>query len=142
MSTPWHPAKPRALLRASSASLVAAAFIVILLLISGASAAPTVTTDKAEYFSRHTATISGSGFTASTELAVIVVRPDNSIVKGDGSFTAGCDTVLTGGSGGFVYYYQLDGIEGTDTVRVHLSDPVKNAAGCTDYLSETPVAST
>src|SRR3989304_7099125 len=100
MRTTWHLARTRALLRASSASLVAAALIVILLLISGASAAPTVTTDKADYFSGDTATISGSGFTASTELAVVVVRPDNSIVKGDGSFTPGCDTVLPDGSGG------------------------------------------
>jgi len=86
---------------------------------SVSNAAPTVSTDKPHYFSNETVTITGAGFAGSTVYAVVVVRPDSSIVKGDGTFTAGCDTVLTDGSGGFVYYYQLDGIEGSYEVRVH-----------------------
>ena len=52
-------------------------------------AAPAVTTDKDDYFSNETATVTGSGFAASTLYDVPVIRPNGSIVKGDGSFTPG-----------------------------------------------------
>ena len=84
-------------------------------------AAPTVTTDKLDYFDNETVTISGSGFAASTNYDVPVIRPDGTIVKGDGSFAAGWDTVLTNGSGAFTYLYKLNGTQGTYEVRVYPS---------------------
>jgi hypothetical protein len=84
-------------------------------------AAPSVTTDKPDYFDNETVAITGSGFTANTSYDVPVIRPDGSIVKGDGSFTAGWDTVVTDGSGAFTYLYKLNGTQGTYEVRVYPS---------------------
>src|SRR5262249_16924223 len=64
-----------------------------------------------------------------------VIRPDGSIVKGDGSFTPGWDKVLSNASGSFTYLYKLDGIAGTYQVRVYLWPWSGDRA-------ETPVAST
>jgi len=43
---------------------------------------------------------------------VPVIRPDGSIVKGEGTHTAGWDTVAANGSGSFTYDYILNAIEG------------------------------
>ncbi len=80
-------------------------------------------------------TIAGSDFAANTDYDVPVIRPDGSIVKGDGSFTPGWDTVQADGAGSFTYLYQLDGTESTHEVRVYLSPWLGN-------LAETPLAST
>jgi len=98
-------------------------------------AAPAVTTDKLDYFDNETVTISGSGFAANTNYDVPVIRPDGTIVRGDGSFTFGWDTVLTNGSGAFTYLYKLDGVLGTYEVRVYPSPWGGNRA-------QTPLAST
>jgi hypothetical protein len=100
-----------------------------------AQAAPFITTDKDEYFSDEIVTITGSGFAPDTYYAVPVVRPDGSIVTGDGTFTPGWDTVRSDASGAFTYYYQLDGIPGIYEARVYASPWDGN-------LATSPVAST
>src|SRR3990172_7326339 len=100
------------------AAILAIAAAVVALLVSDARAAPTVTTDKADYFSGEIVTITGSGYAPGEALDVPVIRPDGSIVKGNGSFISGWDTVIADSSGAFVYFYQLDGIAGTYTVKV------------------------
>src|SRR5437016_3590210 len=78
----------------------------------------TLTTDQADYHPEQTVTLSGDGFQANADLFVQVIRPDGSIVHGDGSFTPGVDTVTTGPDGSFTFSYQLDGITGTYVVDV------------------------
>jgi len=117
--------------RPATRVLLALAGLVAVVCVFGASwgllrlaqAAPTLTTDKAEYFSGEIAKIDGGGFAHNTLYDIPVIRPDGSIVivKGDGTFVSGWDTVKSNGSGNFVYYYQLDGIEGTYEVRVYPS---------------------
>ncbi len=97
-------------------------------------AAPSVTTDKADYSPHETVIITGSGFAGNTSYDVPVLRPDGTIVRGDGSFLSGWETVLTLGSGDFTYLYQLDGIVGTYEVRVY-------AAPWSGDWGETPLAS-
>ena len=130
--------------RPATRVLLALAGLVAALCVFGASwgllqfaqAAPTLTTDKAEYFSGETVIITGGGFTHDTLYDIPVIRPDGTIVKSGGSCTSPCwDTVLTDGSGGFEYSYELDGIPGTYRVRVYLSPWSGN-------LSQTPVATT
>ncbi len=48
---------------------------------------------------------------------VEVTRPDGSVVKGDGSFTPGVDSVTTTPAGDLAYDYILDGILGLYTIR-------------------------
>jgi hypothetical protein len=86
-----------------------------------AQAAPFITTDKDEYFSDEVVTITGGGFAPETYYAIPVIRPDGSIVKGDGTLTPGWDTVHSDASGAFTYNYQLDGIPGTYEARVYAS---------------------
>src|SRR5262245_7110450 len=100
-----------------------------------AQSVPSIVTDKPDYFTHETVTVTGSGFVANTYYDVPVIRPDGSIVKGDGSFTPGWDKVLSNASGSFTYLYKLDGIAGTYQVRVYLWPWSGDRA-------ETPVAST
>jgi hypothetical protein len=99
-----------------------------------AQAAPVLTTDKVDYFSSEIVTVSGTGFAPDTDYDIPVIRPDGSIVRGDGTYTPGWDSVHSDGSGAFVYYYQLDGIVGNYEVRVYPS-PWSGDRG------EVPVAS-
>ena len=98
-----------------------------------AQAAPTLTTDKDDYFSDETVIITGGGFAPNTRYDIPVVRPDGSIVKGDGSYTSGWESVQSNVSGGFTYSYKLDGISGTYEVRAYLWP-------WSGDLSETPIA--
>ncbi|HUS82702.1 MAG TPA: hypothetical protein VM013_05545, partial [Dehalococcoidia bacterium] len=63
------------------------------------------------------------------------IRPDGTIVKGDGTFTPGWDTVRSNAAGAFTYLYQLDGIPGLYEARVYASPWDGN-------LSTSPIAST
>ena len=127
--------------RPATRILLALAGVVAVLCVFGAGwgllrlaqAAPTLTTDKDDYFSNETVTITGGGFAPNTLYDIPVIRPDGSIVKGDGSFTSGWESVQSDESGDFTYLYQLDGIPGTYTVRVYPSPWDGN-------LSQTPVA--
>jgi len=98
-----------------------------------AQAAPTLTTDKGDYFADETVIITGGGFAHDTLYYIPVIRPDGSTVTGDGSNTSGWDSVQSNVSGGFTYSYQLDGLPGTYEVRAYPSDWDGN-------LSQTPVA--
>ena len=103
--------------------------IIALLCVAGAilavryraQAAPVLTTDKADYFSSEIVTVTGTGFAADTDYDIPIIRPNGTIVKGDGTFLPGWDSVHSGGSGEFVYYYQLDGIVGNYEIRVYPS---------------------
>ncbi|MGA2285860.1 MAG: hypothetical protein ABSG55_06300, partial [Dehalococcoidia bacterium] len=86
-----------------------------------AQAAPTLTTDKADYSPEEIVTVSGGAFAPNTAYDVVVIRPDGTIVKGDGSFVPGWDTVTSDDTGAFTYSYQLDGISGTYEVRAYPS---------------------
>ena len=129
----------RTLLRSSVFRLSLAALA--LLCVAGAvlsvhyfaQAAPVLKTDKDDYSPEGIVTITGGGFAPNTLYAIPVIRPDGSIVTGDGSFSCGWDTVQSRGSGAFTYRYQLDGIVGIYEVRAYPSPWDGN-------LSEIPLA--
>jgi len=77
---------------------------------------PALTTDKADYAPEETVIITGTGFAPNAVYVIEVVRPDGSIVLGDGSFAPGSDSVISDASGSFTYNYILDGIQGTYNV--------------------------
>jgi len=127
--------------RPATRILVALAGLVAMTCVFGASwgllqlaqAAPTLTVAQGDYSPEEIVAVLGGGFAPNTLYDIPVVRPDGSIVKGDGSFTCGWDTVQSDGSGGFIYLYQLDGIVGTYEVRVYPSPWDGN-------LAESPIA--
>ena len=88
----------------------------------------TVTTDKADYAPESTVHITGSGYAPSCVVQVEVSRPDGSVVKGDGSFTPGVDSVTTTPAGDLAYDYILDGILGLYTITVLGADDVELAS--------------
>ncbi|MEJ2304886.1 MAG: hypothetical protein P8Y14_25460, partial [Anaerolineales bacterium] len=99
--------------------------LAVTLLVSFAAAegdAATLSTDKPDYSPGDTVHITGGGFVAGNGYVLPVLRPDGTIVKGDGSFTPGWDTVTADASGNLAYDYQLDGIFGTYEVRAYPSD--------------------
>ncbi len=82
---------------------------------------PTITTDKEDYAPEETVLISGKDFAANAPLLVKVIRPDNSVVTGDGTFgtwPAPYDYVTAYADGTFQYSYILDGIEGTYNINI------------------------
>jgi len=95
----------------------------------------TIWTDKPGYSSGETVSIYGSGFTPNVYYDIPVIRPDGSIVHGDGSSTLGWDKVQASAYGRFIYYYKLDGIEGLYEVRVYNSP-------WSGSLDQTPLAAT
>src|SRR3972149_7825801 len=95
-----------------------------------------VTTDKADYAPDETVIVTGSGFGAGESLDIPVIRPNGSIVVGDGSFADGWDAVVADGNGNFPYPYVLNGILGTYTVEVYPTPWGGPASG------ETPLANT
>ncbi len=82
---------------------------------------PTVTTDKDDYHPEELVTITAHGLDPNTTYDIPVIRPNGSIVFGDGSFLPGWDSARTDGDGNLTYLYQLDGILGTYDVRVYAS---------------------
>jgi uncharacterized repeat protein (TIGR01451 family) len=107
----------------------------LLLTILPVNTTPIIWTDKADYNPGETATVYGSGFIPHAFYDIPMIRPDGSIVLGDGSFTPGWDTVQADSDGNFTYYYQLDGIHGTYEVRVYISP-------WSGSLEETPITTT
>ncbi|MEM2941685.1 MAG: SdrD B-like domain-containing protein [Thermoproteota archaeon] len=115
-------------------------FLLAFTLLLGAStkyaeATAAIWTDKEDYQPYETVTIHGSGFNPQAYYDIPVVRPDGTIVKGDGSNTPGWDTVQTDENGGFTYQYQLDGVEGLYEVRVY-------SATWSGDLNQLPIATT
>src|SRR3990172_8890703 len=115
--------------------LVAALAVAVGVWVSISAAAATVTTDKANYLPHETVTITGAGFSSNASYDVPVIRPDGTIVRGDGTFTTGWDTVVSDGSGSFTYPYELDGVEGLYQVRVYQTP-------WSGYLNQNSLAST
>jgi hypothetical protein len=88
---------------------------------SNAAPAPTLVSDKADYSPHEIVHLTGSGYTAGAAYDLPVRRPDGSIVKGDGSFAPGWDSVTADGSGAIAYNYALDGVFGIYEARVYPS---------------------
>jgi len=101
--------------------VVALVLLALVAGISGVQGAPTLTTDKPDYLTGEVVHISGGGY-APGDYALPVLRPDGTIVKGDGSFTPGWDVVTADASGNLAYDYQLDGVAGIYEARVYPSD--------------------
>jgi hypothetical protein len=76
-------------------------------------AQPALTTDKQVYSPNQVVHFSGTGFAPSSAYAIPVKRPDGSIVKGNGSFAPGWDTVTSDATGHLTYNYRLDDLVGT-----------------------------
>jgi LPXTG-motif cell wall-anchored protein len=99
----------------------------------------TIATDKADYRPGATVHMTGSGYARSCLVKVRVVRPDGSVVRGDGSFEPGVDQVRTTARGRLFYDYKLNGIEGLYRVRVLGAGNVLLAKTTfTDQLRATP----
>ncbi len=79
---------------------------------------PIVSTNKSDYSPEKTVIILGKNFKPKAVYTIVVIRPDGSIVVGDGSFVLGSDSVKTNKGGNFNYHYKLDGIEGKYIVNV------------------------
>jgi hypothetical protein len=97
--------------------VVVAAFVTIPAMARADTA--TLSTDQSVYYPGQTVHFSGSGFAASTTYALPVLRPDGSIVTGDGTGTPGWDQVTTDASGNLAYDYLLAGMDGTYEGRVY-----------------------
>src|SRR6185503_17777347 len=107
--------------------LLAASVGAVFVLASGALAAsaiaaPTLTTDKADYHPEEVVHISGTGFTPGETYAMPVKRPDGSIVLVDPLFhlaTPGWGFAVANGAGDLSYDYQLDGVAGSYEARAY-----------------------
>src|SRR5204863_4145447 len=111
----------------------------VLAVPAAASAAPTLTTDKADYAPSQVVHVTGTGFEPGVSYALPIKRPDGSIVLIDpithtplspfpewGFATADAD-------GNFTYDYQLDGVLGEYELRAYPDSWSGN-------WDETPVA--
>lgn len=81
--------------------------------------APTLTTDKEFYAPDETVHVSGSGFDNLSNILIKVIRPDGSVVTGDGSngtWPTSYDTVYPN-SGSIQYFYVLSGLPGDYSVQ-------------------------
>jgi len=86
--------------------------------------APVLSTDKVDYDPEDTVMVTGSNFEPGS-YDIIITRPDGSIITGDGTFTAGFDTVTTD-DGSFVYNYILNGIKGSYYVNAYDSSDTEH----------------
>ena len=100
---------------------------------AGADPLPTLTTDKPDYAPEETVHISGTDFAPDVAYDMPVIRPDGSIVKGDGTFLPGWDTTTSASDGTLLYDYILNGISGTYEARAYLSP-------WSGDISEPPIA--
>jgi Domain of unknown function (DUF5979) len=99
----------------------------------------TIATDKADYRPGATVHMTGSDYRRSCLVKVKVIRPDGSVVRGDGSFAPGVDQVRTTTRGRLFYDYKLNGIEGLYRVRVLGAGNVLLAKTTfTDQIRATP----
>jgi hypothetical protein len=98
-----------------------------------------IATDKADYAPGETVHMAGAGYAPSCLVKIKVVRPDGSVVKGDGSFTPGVDQVRTAARGTLAYDYILNGIEGLYRVSVlGAGNAVLATTTFTDQIRATP----
>jgi hypothetical protein len=83
-------------------ALMTVAAVMVAFVIGGvaSASAATLSTDQGDYTPESTVQIQGAALRPGT-YAVPVLRPDGSIVKGDGTFTPGWDEVTTTARGSF-----------------------------------------
>jgi hypothetical protein len=93
--------------------------VLISIITVQAETTPIITTDKADYAPTETVIVRGSGFKSNTDYYIPVIRPDGTIVLGDGTFTPGWDTIHSDTDGAFLYEYILDGVFGLYEVRLY-----------------------
>jgi hypothetical protein len=80
-----------------------------------------VCTDQEDYSPTFIVNISGSGFASDSSYLIKVIRPDGSVVTGDGSFgewPSYYDIAVTDAGGNFQFDYVLDGILGQYNIEV------------------------
>ncbi|HUT06997.1 MAG TPA: HYR domain-containing protein, partial [Nitrosopumilaceae archaeon] len=87
--------------------------------------APKISTDKLDYSPDETVKISGTDFTSGASYDIVILRPDDQIIKGDGLFTAGFDSVVSL-DGTLSYDYILNGIDGEYDVRIYESSDTEH----------------
>ncbi|MBA3366941.1 MAG: hypothetical protein H0U03_14370, partial [Actinobacteria bacterium] len=120
-------------------ALSLAALLVTLVVTSTAAAAPTLTTDKADYAPGEVVQVSGSWFAPNTKYSIPIKRPDGSIVLIDPVThliippNPNWGFATSDGAGNLRYAYQLDGIDGLYEARAYSSTWAGN-------WSVTPVA--
>ncbi|MFL5780534.1 MAG: SdrD B-like domain-containing protein, partial [Thermoleophilaceae bacterium] len=90
-----------------------------------ATGAETVRTDRPSYPNKDLVHVTGTGYAADCDVAVRIVRPDGSVVTGDGTETPGSDMVRTRADGSLGYDYRLGTVDGT--YWVYAVDPDTNA---------------
>src|SRR5919108_2459705 len=83
-----------------------------------------VMTDQSSYPSGSTVHISGSGYAPGCYVIAEVRRPDGSVVTGDGTNTAGSDTVVTDADGNLAYDYIAKDVSGVYVVNAVGADNV------------------
>src|SRR4029453_1173288 len=86
--------------------------------------AEAVITDEPSYPSGSTVHISGTGYAPDCYVIVQVVRPDGSVVTGDGTNTPGSDTAVADAEGNLVYDYIAQDVAGVYQVNVVGADNV------------------
>ena len=96
----------------------------------------TITTDKEDYDPADTVHITGKNYAPSCDVVVKITRPDGSVIKGDGTFQPGSDTVTIDESGNLAYDYVLKGIAGEYRAEVLAGDgSVLATAGFSDSVA-------
>ena len=104
-----------------------------------------VATDDSQYAPGSIVHVTGMGYAPNCDVVVKVTRPDGTVVKGDGSFMPGSDTVTTDLFGNLSYDYQLQGfppIIGTYGVDVlGLADVVLAHSTFEDASTDLPLRS-
>ena len=104
--------------------------------------APTLMTDKVDYLPEDTAQITGNGFAPNVSYDVVIERPDTTIIKGNGHFIEGFDSITTDSLGNFVYSYKLVGIKGMYLVSVYDSADLShsNVLSTTSFADSPAIA--
>ncbi|MBN1298554.1 MAG: hypothetical protein JW997_02590 [Actinobacteria bacterium] len=102
---------------------------------------PEVWAKKTDYRPGSQVMIVGEGFEANTCYTVEVIRPDGSIVKGDGSEEPGSDTVTTDKKGAFKYKYRLekisDDFDPEGIYKVNVYDGSGSCIAGTEFIDGT-----
>ncbi|MCX8190426.1 MAG: hypothetical protein N3F05_04345 [Candidatus Diapherotrites archaeon] len=102
-------------------NFVLSSLLILLVFCSFAFSGALVWTDKEDYAPGETVIIYGSGFEPNAEVLVKVIRPDGSVVSGDGSFRPwpqSYDYATVSENGEFEFYYILNGILGKYIVEI------------------------
>ena len=91
--------------RMGTVALFAALLALVFYTVARPAGSPSVTPDKEQYLAGETAVLTGANFSLNQSYDIVVVRPNGTMVKGDGTETPGFDAVTSSASGAFVYNY-------------------------------------